>query len=440
MLPDCYQIATRLLLNSYQLPKSNNSKLPNTFENTVITCDLASFITCDLASLEQTVTSNPGNPVKEEIPADDSFFKRKKKLNFGGSLVQVLQRNPVEIRSVRGYPLDFDQNCSFFTFMCKHRLRLNKNSDKYKGTAMITKESIELVAKDSLRWPEGRKWKTKDKDRRFRACFGAPSNIVAALWNLIVARGNIDESGAHPKHLLWALVHLKTYSTIEIHCSIVGWPSAKTFAKWSWYFVERLSELKDDVISLDNRFDGIDGGVAYTNCFMSVDGTDCPVFEPWPFSKTMYSHKLNGPGVKYEVGVCLMTGRIVWTNGPFVGSKHDGTIFRNGLSPLLHDDEGVECDRGYGGDDKMKTPSMGFDSKQRKMKSNARAQHEAVNGRLKQFNVLTTHFRHMKPDREGMMRKHGMCFNAVAVITQMKFTLGGEKIFNEGLEYDVNYF
>ena len=70
---------------------------------------------------------------------------------------------------------------------------------------------------------------------------------------------------------------------------------------------------------------------------MSVDGTDCPVFEPWPFSKKMYSHKLNGPGVKYEVGVCLMTGRIVWTNGPFVGSKHDGNIFRNGLSQLLND-------------------------------------------------------------------------------------------------------
>ena len=74
------------------------------------------------------------------------------------------------------------------------------------------------------------------------------------------------------------------------------------------------------------------------------------------------------------------------------------------------------------------------------MKSNARAQQEAVNGRLKHFNVLTTHFRHMKPNREGMMKKHGMCFNAVAVITQMKFTIGKECIWEDGLEYDVNYF
>ena len=303
----------------------------------------------------------------------------------------------------------------------------------------MDEETIELVAKETICWPESRKWNARDKDRRFRSCFGASSKIVAILWNKIIANNGQIESGGKPKHLLWALVHLKVYSTEEIHCAIVGWPSTKSFSKWAWYSVQRIAELKDDVISLDNRFDGLDG-VAYTNCFISVDGTDCPVFEPWPFSTKMYSHKLNGPGLKYEVAVCLKTGRIVWINGPFAGSKNDGTIFREGLSRLLHEDEAVEVDKGYAGDDKMKLPGMGKDSKERKMKSNARAQQEAVNGRLKQFNVLPTHSRHMKPNKEGMMRKHGMCFNAVAVITQLKFTLGGESIFADGLEYDVHYF
>ena len=179
--------------------------------------------------------------------------------------------------------------------------------------------------------------------------------------------------------------------------------------------------------------------MAYTNCFISVDGTDCPVFEPWPFSKDMFSHKFNGPGLKYEVAVCLKTGEIVWTSGPFVGSKNDGAIFREGLSRLLHDEEAVEVDNGYGGDNKMKTPRVGIDSKERKTKSIARAQHEAVNGRLKQFNVLTCHFRHTKPNKREMMKKHGLCFDAVAVITQLKLT-SGERIFEDGLEYDVNYF
>ena len=108
------------------------------------------------------------------------------------------------------------------------------------------------------------------------------------------------------------------------------------------------------------------------------------------------------------------------------------------MSRLLFPEEAVEADQGYGGDNKLKTADMGDHRVDRKMKANARAQHEAVNSRLKQFNVLTTHFRHMKPQRE-MMNKHKMCFEAVAVITQLKF-MAGMTIFNDGLDYDVAYW
>eukprot|EP00536_Pseudo-nitzschia_multiseries_P000036 jgi/Psemu1/138/gm1.138_g len=87
-----------------------------------------------------------------------------------------------------------------------------------------------------------------------------------------------------------------------------------------------------------------------------------------------------------------------------------------GLSNILHDDEAVEVDRGYRGDDKMKLPYMGFTRIEKKMKSNARAQHET-----------------------GMMQKQKICFKAVAVITQLNFA-SGETTFEDGLEYDVNYF
>ena len=188
---------------------------------------------------------------------------------------------------------------------------------------MIDSKTVKLVAKETLQWNERRKWNSRGKER-FRACFGASSSIVAALWNKI-SKQQI-QCGGELKHLLWVLVFLKVYSTVEIHCSIVGWPSDKSFSKWLWYFVEKIAALKDEVIHLDNRFEGLDAVVS-TNCFISVDGTDCPVFKPWPFSKKMYSHKLNGPGLKYEVAVCLKTGQIVWISGPFVGSKTDSTIF-----------------------------------------------------------------------------------------------------------------
>ena len=298
---------------------------------------------------------------------------------------------------------------------------------------IIDANGIEEVAKDVLRWPETRKWRAADKDRRFKALFGASSAVVATLWNMLFER----EVQGEPKHLLWTLVHLKVYGSEEVNCAIVGWPSVKTYSKWVWYYVEQIAGLKDNVINIENRFDGLDG-VATSNAFISVDGTDCPVFEPSPFSTKMFSKKLNGPGVKYEVGVCIKTGMIVWVNGPHIASKHDNTIIKEELLQLLFPDEAIECDRGYGGDDRLKTPTVASDSKERKMKSNVRAQQEAVNARLKVFNVLTTHFRHMKPDRAGMMEKHGWCFHAIAVITQLKF-MGGERVFDESPEFDVSY-
>ena len=62
--------------------------------------------------------------------------------------------------------------------------------------------------------------------------------------------------------------------------------------------------------------------------------------------------------------------------------------------------------------------------------------HENVNGRLKQFNVLTTHFRHTSPG-DKLIEKHGKCYNAVAVITQLKF-MARETIY--GVNYNSSYF
>jgi hypothetical protein len=164
-------------------------------------------------------------------------------------------------------------------------------------------------------------------------------------------------------------------------------------------------------------------------CVISVDGTDCAVQEPYPFSKKIFSEKLNGPGLKYEVGVCIETGQIVWVNGPFDAGRHDVTIFKeDGLKDMLADEECVEVDNGYQGDIKFKNPKISQSRKDRKEKSAVRARHEIVNGRLKQFEVLNSVFRH----NIDMRAKHKMCFNAVAVITELGFEYGS------GL-YDVEY-
>jgi hypothetical protein len=52
-----------------------------------------------------------------------------------------------------------------------------------------------------------------------------------------------------------------------------------------------------------------------------VDGTDFHIREPEPFDPEWYTKKFNGPGVRYEVGIAIQTGYIVWVNGPFKPGK-----------------------------------------------------------------------------------------------------------------------
>ena len=298
--------------------------------------------------------------------------------------------------------------------------------------AELDEHDMAAVAREVLGLPHDHVYSYKREDEKFRSFFGAPIKVIAKVWNMIQP---LDDTYAAPKHLLWALVFLKVYSTTEVHCRIVGWPDPKTYRKWCWYMLEQVAELKDRVIRLENRFIDWDGKAS---CLISIDGTDCPVNEPWPFDTQMYSKKFNGPAVKYEVGVCIQTGSIVWICGAFVASTNDATIFKDTLANLLADDEGVEVDAGYKGHDKMKAPNVATSSVARKQKSVVRGRHENVNGRLKIYNVLNIPFRHLKPRNvKLMLKKHSLCFFAIAVVTQLKFE-AGEKLYD--VVYDqVNY-
>lgn len=284
------------------------------------------------------------------------------------------------------------------------------------------------IASDMLSMPP--RLPKKRKEQIFRGFFGAPISIIVMLWNLIAP--TIDKPGAMEKHILWALVFLKVYSTTEVYCRIVGWVHPDTFHKWSWYFIEKIASLKDQLIVLDNRFEGFGGT---TQCLLALDAFDCMVLEPWPFDTKWYSVKFNGPGVKYELGVCIKTGRIVWLNVPFPAGKQDSKICIETLLTLLADDEGVEVDGGYVGHDKFKAPLAASSRRDRKMKSVVRGRLENVNGRIKVFNVLTFPFRHLNP-RTEMMNKHKMCTEAVVVVTELKFE-NGEGLYD--VPYDISY-
>ena len=96
------------------------------------------------------------------------------------------------------------------------------------------------------------------------------------------------------------------------------------------------------------------------NCLVTVDGTDCRINEPSPFSRSWFSHKFKGPGLRYEIGLCIQTGWIVWVNGPYPpGEWPDLRIARDRLVHLLEPGELYLADSGYSdGGEYSETPNV----------------------------------------------------------------------------------
>lgn len=166
------------------------------------------------------------------------------------------------------------------------------------------------------------------------------------------------------------------------------------------------------------------------DCLVSVDGTDCEIQRQAACPEAFHSHKHLGPGLRYELAICILTGDIVWVIGPFpCGDWPDVSIFRFALKQLLEEHERVEADDGYVGEDpaNVKVPGSvvhNHDEKQLAVRSHVRLRHETANKRLKQFKCLKVVFRHD-------LDFHGDCFKACAVLTQLAIE-NGHPLFDVG--------
>ena len=166
------------------------------------------------------------------------------------------------------------------------------------------------------------------------------------------------------------------------------------------------------LIKWENRFHGYHGRL----CLVTVDGTDFWICEPKPFAKDFYSHKLANAGLRYEVGVCIQTGLIVWINGPFVAGKYnDITIFRSKMIYELLDWEMVEADQGYVGQPNKICVKYELGVSENQFEAKARARGEMINGRFKNFCILMDRYRHK-------ISMHSYVFCAVAVLMQISLT------------------
>jgi len=147
---------------------------------------------------------------------------------------------------------------------------------------------------------------------------------------------------------------------------------------------------------------------------VSVDGVDFTICEPTPFDSCWYSFKHNGPGIRYEISVSIRTGKITSINGPFpCGAFPDLKIFRSGIKNWLEESEMVIADKGY------PDPKVFQDNQLERF---VRSRHEHINKRLRHFGVLRYKFVHD-------LKKHSVCFRAVANLTQLTI-VSGEPLYN----------
>jgi hypothetical protein len=164
------------------------------------------------------------------------------------------------------------------------------------------------------------------------------------------------------------------------------------------------------------------------NCLISVDGTDVRILQQEsaipgnPYSSFNFKGKC---GLRCEIGVDILAGNIIWVNGPYAAGKYlDIKNFCSGLELWLDEFERVEADDGYIGEVPQKVKCPGYASnptENQEMQNRVRSRHESLNGRIKNWEILKSMYRHD-------LMEHGNVFRAIAVITQISI-ISGEKLF-----------
>jgi hypothetical protein len=247
--------------------------------------------------------------------------------------------------------------------------------------------------------------------KRFRAHFGIGPKAVAAMWKDLKA----SYAKAKKEDFFLFLNWLKGYDTYHV---LAGrWNlDEDTIAKKLLSYSKEIQALKPSKI----KFEGF-GDEVY---IATVDGVHCRINEPrTDASSKWYSHKLNGPGVSYEIAISVRRNNVLWISGPHHASKHDITIFRGGKKDDKNKDrtalyfkipEGkrVIGDSGYQGEPMKISVSKDEDSKDvKKFFARAKSRQETFNSRVKSFLITDLPFRH------GFER-HGSAFESVCIAVQ----------------------
>lgn len=77
-------------------------------------------------------------------------------------------------------------------------------------------------------------------NRRSRALFCTNPDVISKTWTLLYRK---NPSCACPKPLLWTMYFVKVYHAENVNAFIFKCDE-KSFRKWVWHFLNRISQLK----------------------------------------------------------------------------------------------------------------------------------------------------------------------------------------------------
>jgi len=238
---------------------------------------------------------------------------------------------------------------------------------------------------------EQAKFDENNKAKTFRSHYGSWPADLADMWNDLVVAADISDPleereksfkglkmflVAH--HQLWA--YPKNANLISKRFKI-GEKSSQGQPLWKW--IARIQSLKVHKIKWLESFDDPNSDIF----IITVDGTNSKLWEKkhptLPIDPSFFSEKHNHAGLKYEIGVSVHEPKIVWMSGPHKCSKHDMTVFREGLKGQMPPGKKAIADGGYQTSEPDEVPMMSFPNSLdhpdlKKFKSRARCRHESV--------------------------------------------------------------
>eukprot|EP01133_Synstelium_polycarpum_P020626 gene20626-24771_t len=163
-----------------------------------------------------------------------------------------------------------------------------------------------------------------------------------------VARDLVKETGCREDHVMWTLDYLRQYTCFEDRADKYDGCCSKTYGDKVWHVLATAFERLERP-NIEHKKVYPDASRPGGTLTMAIDCTFCPYLT---HDQSFYSFKHSDVGFKYEVGVNIETGEILWCRGPYKGAASDVTIFRKHLKQTINVD-GLERyigDKGYQGE------------------------------------------------------------------------------------------